>query len=102
MGDNASAASIQSLWHRYVSPPGSSPSTDYGLAYPQPLIEALAGYIVDGCRQLGIRGFGEIAGHPNDIGALIAEAWDRFLADPDAFGASEQARLAALWNELGC
>jgi hypothetical protein len=58
--------------------------------------------LVHGCRQLGIRGFDQLASDPNGIAALLSEAWDRFLADPDAFGAWEQSRSAALWNELGC
>ena len=41
MGAKQAGASIETVGHGYVSPPGSSPSGDYALAYPQSLIDAL-------------------------------------------------------------
>ena len=101
-GAATAGVTLRSVWQRYVSSPANTPPADYGLAYPQALIESLAGYVVDECRQLGVRGFDEIAEPVDDIAALIAEAWDRFVTDPDLYNPWEQSRLEALWQELGC
>ena len=69
--------------------------------YPQVMLESLAKNVIAGCRALGVRGFDQPAEGPaSHVPALLAEAWDRFLADAPTYSDWERSQLETLWQEL--
>jgi hypothetical protein len=104
MGAQEAGARIDALWHGYLAASGETKPADYEVCYPQVLIESLARYAVAGCRALGLRAFNQIVdpSRPDDIPALLGEAWERFLTDSQAYASWERQRLQGLWQELDC
>jgi hypothetical protein len=104
MGAQEAGARIDALWHGYLAASGETKPADYEVCYPQALIESLARYAVAGCRALGLRAFNQIVdpSRPDDIPALLGEAWERFLTDSQAYASWERQRLQGLWQELDC
>lgn len=101
VGRGDAGAAVNGLWGHFLQIRGEAVAPDYGVCYPQALLDTLARCVVAGCRTLGLRGF-DAAGHPaTDVIALIDEAWQRFLADPTTFGAWEGPRIEELWRTLG-
>jgi hypothetical protein len=96
MGATETGARITSLWNSYLDASRKSRPQDYEVCYPQTLLESLAKNVIAGCRSLGVRGFDQPAeGPPSHVPALLAEAWDRFLADaqPIPTGSTRRLRL---------
>jgi len=82
-----------------VAPP------DYGLTYPQALIESLSRHVIGGCAALGLRSFNEVGNPveppgPENIPGLLEAAWRTLRSDPVNYEAWEQAQLEALWRSL--
>lgn len=94
---------IQSLWQSFLAASGETKPADYDVCYPQPLIQSLAHRVTEGCRALGLRGYGlpSDAKDPASLPALMNEAWERFLADPHAYGEWERTQLSQLWQNIG-
>lgn len=103
MKEAAAGARVQALWDRYTAVSGESQPADYEVCYPHGLIESLAQRTVEGCRSLGLRSFNQLADPPGtgDIPSLLGEAWEQFLANPQAYADWERARLDTLWQEIG-
>jgi hypothetical protein len=97
------AVRVQELWTRYVNISGETPTPDYAQCYPQELITVLAERVVDGCRALGLRSFTQEADPPGtqDIPALLVEAWEQFLGNPQSYLNWERVQLETLWRGLG-
>lgn len=102
LGAPAAAARIGALWREYVAVSGETAPADYELCYPQLLLASLARHTVEGCQALGLRSFGVSRDPPapDDLPALLGEAWERFLADPQSYADWEHERLQALWQGL--
>jgi hypothetical protein len=103
MGAQEVRDGIDGLWHDYLAVSGETKPTDYEVCYPQRLIESLARHTVEGCRALGLRGFDQLVAplKADDIPSLLSEAWQRFLADPQAYVDWEREQLQILWRDTG-
>lgn len=70
--------------------------------YPQPLLEALAQNLYDGCKNLGLRPFIDQEGRGNPgIVTTIDQAWRMFNSDPTRFKSFEQDAIGHLHSILG-
>ncbi len=92
---------LQALWDRYLALRGEAQPADYEVCYPQALLDSLARDVVEGCREIGLRGLHEASDPCLDIPSLVQESWERFIKDTDNYAGWEQGRLAELWAELG-
>jgi hypothetical protein len=92
---------LHDLWERCLTIGGETPSSDYGLCYPEALVASLAHSTIEGCKALGLRSFTEASDDTRHIPALLSEAWNRFRAEPDAYADWERQRLSDLWREMG-
>jgi hypothetical protein len=102
MGAAEAGTRIRALWDRYLPVSQESPPAEYEVCYPQALMESLARGSIEGCRQLGLRGFNlDVAGHPNDLASVLSEAWERFIADPETYAEWERGQLEGLWQDIG-
>jgi hypothetical protein len=100
MGAAEAGARITALWDCYLEASRETRPQDYEVCYPQALLESLAKRIIAGCRSLGVRGFDQPGGPPNDLPSLFGEAWERFLADSQTYAAWERSQIETLWQEL--
>jgi hypothetical protein len=93
---------VQSLWEGYLAISRDQRPVDYDVCYPQVLIDSLAQRTIRGCQTVGVRSFNDLPDPPpEDIPALLVEAWKRFLASPQTYGEWEQTALEGLWRGLG-
>jgi hypothetical protein len=104
MGAQEAGARIGALWRDYLAASGETSPADYEVCYPQTLIASLARHTVEVCRALGLRGFGPVIDPlgTDDIFALLDEAWERFLIDPQSYADWERQQLEKLQQSLGC
>ncbi len=101
MGAADAGARITSLWNSYLDASRESRPQDYEVCYPQTLLDSLAKNVIAGCRSLGVRGFDQpVEGSASHVPALLAEAWDRFLADASTYSEWERAQIEDLRQEL--
>lgn len=101
MGEADVGARITSLWNSYLDASREIRPQDYEVCYPQTLLESLAKEIIAGCRSLGVRGFDQPCGDPaHRLPSLLAEAWERFLANSQTYSDWERSQIEALWQEL--
>jgi hypothetical protein len=101
MGATDAGARITSLWNSYLDASREGRPQDYEVCYPQVLLESLAKNVIAGCRSLGVRSFDQPGDAPNDLPSLFGEAWERFLADSQAYADWERSQIETLWQELG-
>jgi hypothetical protein len=104
MGAQEARARIGALWQDYLTVSAEIRPADYEVCYPQALIASLARRTVEGCRAFGLRGFDQVLDPPrtDDIPALLHEAWQRFLIDPQSYADWERQQLEKLQQSLGC
>jgi hypothetical protein len=102
LGEEAASRQMGRLWDDYLRLSGERRPADYERCYPDALIQSLAAQTIENCRMLGLRGFDQIQNpSEGDIMRLIADAWQRFLAEPGAYLEWERQRLERLWHDLG-
>lgn len=101
MGAADDGLRLAAVWTNYLSVTGETRPPDYDSCYPESLLRSLALHVMAGCRALGLRGFDQHTGAADSIVALLQEAWERFLAEPETYSAWEQPALHTLWRDLG-
>ena len=50
---------------------------------------------------LGLRPFTQVGDDAVHIPTLLIDAWERFRADPGAYGAWEAQQIVELWRDMG-
>jgi hypothetical protein len=92
---------LEDFWSSYLRASGQMAPPDYDLVYPPELLEPIAANVISRCRALGLRSFDQAASSPDDVVALLNEAWRRFEADPVAYEAWEREALLGLFSSSG-
>jgi len=93
---------IETSWAELVRLSGESKPNDFDITYPPSLLDALSGFLHRECLKLGLARW-----NPNSVanglhfGAVLNDAWEKFLASPHAFGDYERALVVQLKRELG-
>jgi hypothetical protein len=93
LGVDEDAELAEETWAAFAAATNDSKPPAYDLCYPRALLSRVAEHVVAGCQRLGMR---PLDLGSADVAAVIAEAWQRFNADPVAYGAWEGHALKNL------
>lgn len=104
LGEGKAAQYALLQWKEFIAVMGDPPNSpgDYALCYPDILMKSLAGHVLAGCEQLGLRRVNESDSvqAPIILTDLINEAWYQFLSVNSAYADWEQKQLTAIHQFL--
>ena len=100
IGSTDAATELQAAWESYLALTAEDRPAEYDVCYPQALLDSLAHQVVQGCSNLGLRGFSECnLADENDLPALLNKAWERFRSEPATYASWETQQLARLCTQ---
>jgi hypothetical protein len=96
-GATEDATAVRDLWGRFAAHQLGTRPPQYGLCYPDALLELVAREVVAQCQSSGIADSLALRAKGGSVAAVLLDAWARFVADSPNFKAWEDASLAALF-----
>ena len=93
------ADEVQGEWSELVGLTAQSKPQGFDMAYPQPLLDALARCTATACHQVGLRPY--TSGGGTEVTYHLNEAWDQFRSDAGAFASWEQRSVSQLRASVG-
>jgi hypothetical protein len=80
---------------------GSDRPADYIYFYPDELLDKLAQYVCDGCKNIGLISCSEqMLSADMNLAVMLNTAWNKFLRDPEQYPEWEKARLLDIRAKL--
>jgi hypothetical protein len=85
---------IDEKWQQYVALSGSKQPTDYVYFYPNNLLNALARFVFEGCKNIGLVSFNEqLRSTEMNLAVILNAAWNKFLKEPEHYPDWERSQL---------
>lgn len=94
LGHHQQVAQIDQSWERFLNVTINPQPAHYDYIFPQHIIEALAEFVIQGCRDNDLLDFQQQAAECEyPISKLLNDAWDLLMVKPGSFADWEQERI---------
>ena len=85
---------LNEKWQQYIVLSGSERPPNYAYFYPDDLLTALAQYVIEGCKNIGLNSFSDQLASPEmHLAVILNTAWNKFLNAPEQYSDWERAQL---------
>lgn len=96
-GATEDAAAVRDLWDRFIAHQLGTMPPQYGVCYPDALLDLVAREVVAQCQSEGIADSLALRSKGDTVAAILLDAWGRFAAESQSFKTWEEASLTALF-----
>jgi hypothetical protein len=92
---------IDEKWQQYISLSESHRPVDYVYFHPDQLLDTLAQYVLDGCKNIGLISVNEqLLSNEMNLVVILNAAWQKFIEEPESYPDWERAQLQEIYRKM--